>query len=291
MGETPTVVGLLGAPRSGSTIVATHIAQELGGIHVGELHLIWDRLASARLCGCGELVRHCSFWTRVWSRVEGSDIVESVDEARRLWDDAVRVRRLLRPPSPVLVLRFRELMEATYRAVADLARVRVVVDSSKHPGYFRALAGSSLDLRAVQLVRDPRAVAYSWSVAKPDRDRRQGVMERRQPALVAADWIALNLLSAHVGRRFEHFSRARYEDVVRDGTGPLIDQLDLEPTRVEDRTWGHTVAGNPVRHDDAPAALALDRRWVEAMPALSRATVSMATMPLLIAYGYPLRPR
>ena len=50
-----------------------------------------------------------------------------------------------------------------YRAVAEVTGARVVVDASKGPALGQALAGApGIDLRLLNVVRDPRAVAWSW---------------------------------------------------------------------------------------------------------------------------------
>src|SRR5581483_6689119 len=53
-----------------------------------------------------------------------------------------------------------------YAAIRQVSGCSVVIDSSKHPSLAFALGTRrDLNLRVVQMVRDPRAVAYSWTKA------------------------------------------------------------------------------------------------------------------------------
>src|SRR4029077_18987486 len=90
----------------------------------------------------------------------------------RLHADTIRVRytfRLLRekPGAPSHWAALREYAEVAgrlYRAIAAATGARVIVDTSKRTGdaaLLRCLPG--VGPRVLHVVRDPRAVAYSWS--------------------------------------------------------------------------------------------------------------------------------
>ena len=190
----PSVVALVGAPRSGSTAVAEMLAQELNGVHVGELHLLFDRLKDpTRLCGCGAPVVDCEFWAPTWQRVLDTNVVKSLDDALELYDRAARFSSAIRTEESERA-RFARLMAAVYDAISTESGNQLIVDSSKHPMYFRAVQGET-DLSVLHLVRDPRGVAYSWSIAKPDPDKADGKMVKRSPAVVAGEWLVINYLA------------------------------------------------------------------------------------------------
>jgi hypothetical protein len=290
--EQPAVIGVVGAPRSGSTVLGAIAARRTGGFHVGELHLLWDRLAGHRLCGCGAEVAQCPFWTEVWAQVRGTADVDTPQQACDLWAEAVRMRRAF-TGGGTAASRFRALMDATYRSVARISGADTIIDSSKHPGYFRTMAEASTPIRLVHLTRDPRALAFSWSVAKPDPDQPGGAMATRQPAVVAAEWVGLNLLAGQACRRYPDARRVRYEHMVEHG----IDQTIALPTPTgatsagaDDQSWNHTVAGNPLRMtSQADEELRLDRRWEQGLGRRDQAMVVAITGPMLAAYGYRLR--
>ena len=84
------------------------------------------------------------------------------------WVDRARHIPLshLRPVLPGFARRFDEYLEAVERLYAAAAAITgsVVVDLSKRRSTLRLLRCSTrLDVRVVHLVRDSRAVAYSWT--------------------------------------------------------------------------------------------------------------------------------
>ena len=116
--------------------------------------------------------------------------------------------------------RRRELAEYTsyyarlYAAIAEVSGAELVIDSSKHPSLAHCLRWQDgVDLRVLHLVRDSRAVAYSWGrqVRRPDTDR-ESYMTRYSPAVAAAQWNGQNA-AFHLLRGVPVL-RMRYEDFV-----------------------------------------------------------------------------
>jgi hypothetical protein len=191
-----------------------------------------------------------------------------------------------------------------YEAVAAVSGAQVVVDSSKSVPYAHMLSRlPALDVHVVHLVRDPRAVAYSWSRLKavldaPDRAH----MHRRSSSRSAVNWVIANVGAELLGRRRpDRYLRLRYEDVVdrpRESLGrilglvadapsalPLIGErmLALRPT--------HSVKGNPDRFRTGPTELRIDDEWTRLMRPANRRLVTSLTWPFLLRYGYRVRGR
>lgn len=181
--------------------------------------------------------------------------------------------------------------DAMARALAAYADGSVLVDESKSPTYGLLLdRHPDVDLHVLHLVRDPVAVAHSWS-------RLTGVDTR--PAAVAAAWSAWNLsIEALWARRGQRYLRVRYEDVVTAPRAVLTEVAafaGLDPrdvaTVVDDQRvlrmgTVHTVAGNHVRFRTGDVPLVLDQRWRTGMPDDARRTVTRLTTPLRRRYGY-----
>src|SRR5258705_344197 len=105
---------------------------------------------------------------------------------------------------------------SVYRAIADVSGCQTVVDSSKHASLAFCLARrEEIGLRVIHLVRDSRAVAYSWTtkVARPDGDT-GNYMTTYRPARAAAQWNAQNGALQLLARRGTEVLRLRYEDFV-----------------------------------------------------------------------------
>ncbi len=306
------VLYLGGFGRSGSTLVERMLGAAPGWVNVGELVDLARSVAPGdELCGCGTPFSRCPFWSRVGELAFGGWTEQVLGELAGLHRAAARQRHLpglLNPrhvPSSQLIA-LRTSYARVYAAVAEAAGASVVVDASKGPALGQALAGApGIDLRILNVVRDPRAVAWSWNrrVARPHATAGSEEMWRIPARRAGAQWTALQLEVEAIARRGRVPSaRLRYEDFVADPIDSLVAAirplgLPLGPgdlPRIVDGTVelgpSHGLSGNPARFRSGAVALRRDDGWITQMPAADRAVVTALTLPLLKAYGYPTAP-
>ncbi len=194
---------------------------------------------------------------------------------------------------------FRAQRIRLYQAIAAVADADVVIDTTRRPPDLALLLAPSPTLPApptigVQLVRDPRAVAYS------DHHRNKRTPEgmtigAHGPATCSLHWVSWNLASEVLVRRTDGLL-LRYEDAVRDPAGSLERILRRAhypaplPSELLEGTVpcpnDHVLAGNPIRALRRPVRLHLDDEWRRAQPRWERLLVSALTAPLSWRYGY-----
>lgn len=305
-----TVLYIVGAGRSGSTIVDNVIGQIPGYFSAGEVVYFWQRLLiEGRRCGCGQVGSDCEVWSQVIECLDNPDeavaasmVAHARSEMRIRHVPAMLTERGMRRTRRHLGPEYRERLSVLYQAIAAVTDARVVVDSSKFPGYGRVVSDlPNVDARVLHLVRDPRAVAYSWmrKKAQPDTDALAHMMQRRS-RVVAPRWVTANLAAETLWRgESGTYARIRYEDFVADPQttldGALLD-LGLDPLPdniIEDGTvhlgTNHTVSGNPSRFENGNVQLRADDEWKTAMTDRDYRLVSALTWPLLVRYRYPSR--
>ncbi len=306
-----------GEGRSGSTVLAALLGTWPGFVSVGEIRGVWRALDTNERCGCGASFSACPFWTEVGERAFGG--WERIDHRRLIDADArlARHRQIARVLQGRRSRRFgaayAELTDALarlYQAVAGVSDGATIVDSTKDPQYALILRGvPGLDLRLVHLVRDSRAVAFSWAkkgVERPeyaDLPELRGTPMNTQPVRRSAlEWSAKNLILEGLARSLPHL-RVRYEDLFPDARRELPRIVELagdtglaqslreapEPLTSFEALPLHTVGGNRVRFRRGPVELARDEEWRRVMPDRQRNEVTALTLPLLKAYGYPIR--
>ena len=297
------VVYIAGSGRSGSTLVDSVLGQQPGVRSAGEVRYLWQRgVLDDRACGCGEPFSRCPVWQQVMAALPDRTDAPAMVRAEQL---RTRVRSL-----PGLLWRRRRgqplgqeltrILPSVYRAIRDQAAASVVVDSSKLPPYGLLLDDcDDVSLRVVHVVRDPRATAYSWSRSKELPDFGDQRLMQQLPVWKAA--VLWMLWNATVDVAWgQKALRVRYEDFVADPLrqarrigefgGIAVTQDWYRPGPEVMLAPTHSVAGNPSRHRTGWVPVRSDDEWVTRMPRRRAWFVTLLTWPLLLRYGYPLRP-
>jgi hypothetical protein len=299
--------------RSGSTLLERLLGELPGVCPAGELVHLWRRgVINGERCGCGEPFPDCPFWQQVGRAAFGGWDQVDVDRIVRLRARVDRTRLVPLLASPSRWPSFQRALDEyagyylrVYAAIGQVSGCLVVTDSSKHASLAFCLRNSGLDLRVVHIVRDSRAVAYSWSrVVKRPETLTETRMRTYPAASAAARWNVQNAALHLLVRAGTPTLRVRYEDLVGapaatlsdiaafaglPGSGPEYGFLGGSDSseRWADLAAAHTVSGNPMRFASGRVPIRRDARWQTAMPGTQRRVVTAMTLPLMARYGYP----
>lgn len=305
--ESTSVVFVGGYGRSGSTIIDLLLNRVPGIVAVGEFrHLFGRALADNELCSCGKPFRDCEFWSAVLAEAfpKGFDrerIQQAVTNVNRL----VMLPRLRWPRLMTASMRadaqlYRETFAAAYRAVAKISGADVIVDSTKYPIHGWLLSSMpSISLSVMMLVRDPRAVAYSWQRRRlrPEVHWEKREMPRHSIVRSAFAWNISNSITAGLQRHSERYRVQRYEDFIAHPQDELAVVASFalgKPTRLPAQLFDtqphipHTIAGNPVRIGSEQVRVRDDDEW-RTMPLYKRLLVDALCFFGMRRYGYRLR--
>lgn len=302
------VLYIAGVGRSGSTLLERTLGALPGWVNAGELNAIFSRVAlQDQHCGCGTPFSRCPFWQEVGALAFGG-WAEVAPRVAHLQPRVVRQRfvpRLVSGRGDATYLRdLDEYLTAhrrLYTAIATVSGAGTVVDASKSTAQLFALRRlDDLDLRIVNLVRDSRGVASSWSKAglrKPQSPVGEE-MGTYAPHRLALLWAMLQLECTVLGALGPHATRLRYEDLVarpREALEQLLVDLALPTStsalsHVGDRSVqlgpSHGVAGSRSRFTSGRIELEVDDAWRSTLPHGARRVVTAVTLPQLLAYGY-----
>jgi hypothetical protein len=304
--EPITVLYIGGAGRSGSTLLDMLLGNAPSFFSVGEVRFFWEYLArDDLLCGCGMRLRQCEFWSQIYSSLlkQGLDMPHLASLSHHL----NRTRNALWMIGNVprkLIPALSELRQATtalYKLISATSGASVIVDSSKVPSQFAILRQlDEIDLRLLHLVRDGRAVAYSWS-KRPKKELAKtslpATMPRHIPFRSIVTWAVENASIAQLGQklphvviRYEDFSHNPHAEMQRALTALGLDSADannlceadlvLQPT--------HSVGGNPIRFTTREAVIKPDLEWQEKMPRSIKTILWLLAMPMMRHYEYSL---
>jgi Sulfotransferase family len=213
----PQVIYVMGAGRSGSTIVGVTLGNCENVFYAGELDAWLARSGEPQLGGAERI----AFWSAVRDRVNGASELYGREPQQALERSLAlfrvnkwRARRRLRRP-------YRRVAEDLYRAITALTEGKLIVDTSHYPLRARELqALSGLDLYLLYLVRDPESVVASFN--------RRDVSQYMKSTLTTNVYLWLtNLLSVLVFLRQPRDRRifVRYEDFVANPEQTLREVL------------------------------------------------------------------
>ena len=271
------VLYVMGAGRSGSTILGVALGNCDGVCFAGELDKWFARAGTPRRDGA-ELA---AFWAAANERVgDARDVFAGrtgwLERSSALLDPRKRrERRRLRP-------RYREVSQRLYEAVAEVSGDGCVVDTSHYPLRARELkALGGIELYVVLLVRDPHSVVASLG--------RRDVVERRFGALAANAYLWLTyLLSALVYARQPRERRivVRHEELLADPSRTLrrvleLAGVDAAPPDLDALATGVPFHGN--RLLDAPR---VSLRAGESQPGPRRLLTSAVQWPWRLVFRH-----
>ena len=300
------VVYIAGVGRSGSTVLDSVLGNHALIQSVGELsRLSSDAWIQNFYCSCGKRSEDCPFWSAVrqsWCSVNGGVTVQQYNEIQsevenfHQWPSMLRERWKNSRTFQV----YAEQTVLLLKAIQSVSGSAVIVDSSK--AVERALALSlipEIDLRIIQLVRDPRGVVWSHKKAFA-KDLENGLPRdiRSQPAWRAAlYWCRINMHADWLRRRVGPAKSLflRYEDFMLN-TLPVLRTIgsfigiDLENVQQrinegEKLYFDHTIAGNRVRMK-GELKLKYDQEWREKLSPRDQQVTEILTGWLMARYGY-----
>jgi hypothetical protein len=296
-----------GQSRSGSTLLDLLLGQVDGFFSVGELRYIWERgFLENNLCGCGKQFRHCHFWGQVVEETFGSFQRMDIKGLHALWNTVERTwyyslfPYLARIPGyQKKFTAYVQVLSQLYTAIQKVSGAQFIVDSSKKPFHgFLLHATPGIHLHVIHLIRDCRAVGYSWQRRKvrPEIHWKKEYMPIMSPAYSAMDWNLRNGLMDMLKYIARRYTVVQYEALARDPQTTLNNILSylqaktLLPEILErsefDLTVHHTVGGNPMRFQRGRIAVHPDLEWRHNMPTRHRLLTTMLSWPLLVRYGY-----
>jgi len=294
-----------GAGRSGSTLIELILGNMPGFFSVGEIRYFWEYVLEEDLsCGCGEIITSCTFWSKVLREILSHEQID-IQKVAATAQDIDRTRNVLRQmytksrPDQELSS-FVKATERLYEAIALNIDDAIIVDSSKVPSHLFVLANfKKVDLRVIHLVRDPRAVVYSWGKRKKKELADlsgKTYMSQRSISQSIVRWAIENQFTEWFGRKAGRYTLLRYEDFVKDPYTHLLSTLnnvglgENPPSLLKSGeltlTPTHSIGGNPIRFVSNTIRIVPDETWRKGLNPLTQAFISMVLSPWMIRYHY-----
>jgi hypothetical protein len=305
--QPPKVLYIGGTGRTGSTVLGKLLGQFDDVFSCGELTFLWKYgLGQGGRCSCGARLANCEVWSSILRAAFGAeppDPERMVALRRRFWSGHLPL--MLLPGGGRRGLRrleeFPQRIERLYRAIASVTGARVIVDSSKEPHYSYILReATDLPVYFLHLVRDPRAVWYSWH-HRPLEQALDGrvVTEQRGSLRASLYYTVSNTAAEALWASHPRYRLLRYEDFIerpRDTLAAVGELLD-EELPVDDVLHGrrfvvrsaHSAWGNPNRFERGMIELRPEEHWRSELTRGRRIELASLNWPWMRRYGYRAR--
>jgi len=267
MRERKKVVFIAGFGRSGTTLLGNLLGQLDGWFCAGEPgYLLERRILDNSVCSCRQPIGSCQVWRHVvadYADLTEQDVQRAIQKRswfknRHCWYQLTSggkqyIRNMTAPMSAQFARLFFRLTEATGN--------HVIVDTSKMPSHGYLLQQiEGIDLYVVHVIRDPRAVAFSWQKKNKVYDVLDGKARHFPqigPGQCTFAWLWWNITIEFLWGRGKNYQRVRYEDLMEDPKNTLMKIVSMvgEQKKLEFFENDHTVnldglhvfAGNPAR--------------------------------------------
>ncbi len=304
------VLYIAGEGRSGSTLLGRMLGEIPEFVMCGETIVLWSNnwgispLQDA--CACGARLDDCELWGAVLKETELTDTSrEKIVRASTSIFQRRQISSLIEVlfpgkgivPEKILSTKIVEF----YQSIARQTGSGIVVDTSKTATLPLILCRlDEIDLRVVQLVRDSRGVAFSWTkkVVRTGVGKSSVSMRQFSPIHSAIRWTLSHFIIPKLDKRGCPVLRIRYEDLVAQpretlkeildfsGEIPSFESLDFVTSNAVRLEPGHSLLGNPNRTERGWIPLRMDDAWRTQMPTFSKLVTTALSFPLLLRFGY-----
>lgn len=296
-----------GFGRSGSTLLDNVFGQIDEVFSIGELRFIWDRgLQEKQLCGCKKTLYECEIWSKIfkeaYGHIDDEFITYMIDLSQKVDKPKFLLKLILKYDKNYNKLRkaYQNELEKLYIAIHKVTGAKLIVDSSKTPSHgFIINQIESLDVKVLHLIRDLRAVTYSWKKKKirPEITNTQVNMATYSSIRSSIWWSGSNIFTEILGRKSKQVFIRHYESFceypqkfIKDiiNTYPELQQKELGFIKNKEIYFKqtHTVAGNPSRFKLGNIAIRIDDEWHKNIRKRDKILTTLLAWPLLLRYGY-----
>ncbi len=298
------VVYIGGSGRCGSTLLSLLFSEHQSFFDCGEIKNLWARgILEDRKCACGDSFSTCQYWSQVMQSAIGKADSQMASRMNAVVGQTTRyrnyfkLRKASRSGQGYVPEDFLETLGQLYRSISNTSVGKIIVDSSKLAAYARLLMMlPDVDLFYINLIRDPRAVVYSWQKKMKYEPGGTREMDRIGAARASLIWKFAYMTATDVLKEVPGVT-IRYEDLVNDTSGTMRAILSdintwlggsLPVANIENLSWvntSHSLSGNPLRFRKGEG-IKLDANWKTDFRGMDALITTMLCNSEIRRYGY-----
>lgn len=280
------LIYLLGAGRSGTTLLATVLNSHPKIQTIGEMHQFVEHLKEGKQCSCGEEVKDCPFWGNIVN-----DLSFDENDLERL--DTILQRSESHKNIPGLLLgdvkgtdEYLKIQHDIFKSITLNVPNQVLLDSSKYIARYLLLKkGGLFNLKGVYVIRDVRGVINSFG---------KQVQTPKKPIATIVYYSLINFFGQILCWMDKDIVKIKYEDFV---INPV-----LVTSQIHEHVFGeghnnfelpkhyempHIIGGNRMKTSKS-ISIKPDVKWKANMPRDKQILYYILTLPLMLINRYKL---
>lgn len=249
------LIYLLGAGRSGTTLLATLLNNHSQIETLGEMHQLYEFIEEGKKCSCGENLKTCKEWSFSKAFLENNiSEYRNISEKKEAHQNIFRL--LLKNTEDKQYLK---IQEEIFKHIQQERQSKWYVDSSKYIARFLLLKKSQkLNIKGVYIVRDPRGVVHSFQ---------KKVQTSKAPLSALLYYNTINFFGEWVYRKHQDIMKVRYEDLVENPAQTLakiyrhVFEEEIQPEVLPEYfKMPHIVGGNRMKTKQK-IKIKPDKKW------------------------------
>jgi hypothetical protein len=302
------IIFILGAPRSGTTLLSNILNQIENVISVGELHYIWNRgIINNWVCGNNKSFSDEKFWidilsdfstkTAINSQEYSKLDIESINTIRKwsyIYSFSTIEKKIISNFSDYI-----KVLEQLYDSIFKVSDAEIIVDSSKL--FEVALLISMIkkyQIYYLHIIRDPRAVTYSRVFNKKKQITSiDNIIQMGKGITInksIRNWLEMNYFSEKFFKRNQKKYKRIYYEKFSKQPNFYLDQIlkfcnihaenPIKNNIVEIQKPNFAFSGNPVRLIEDKIIISNNMVWKKRMKFWNKIYITLITIFYLKKY-------
>lgn len=282
------IIYLMGAGRSGTTILASLLGASKDILTIGEMHQFLEHIVYDKNCSCGKSLEKCEFWTTIVSDYYEKDI----SELKKMDDYMVAIESHSKIPLSFFKSNDEHVKfhEDFYARITKLKPSKYYLDSAKFISRVLQLRKSDkLNVKIIYLVRDVRGVINSFA---------KNVQTQKNPISTIIYYTMINTAAQIVKWTYpKEILKLKYEDFIENSTDTLdkierfinTDLTDVKYVITHEKyiDMPHIIGGNRLK-SKSKIKLRKDLAWKTNISRRKQVLYYFLTLPLMLLNKYKL---
>ena len=210
---------LLGAGRSGTTLMATVLGNQPKIQAVGEMHQFHEHLSNNKKCSCGQLLEDCVFWKTILNYLD-LELIDLQRNSQKEKHSNILKLMLTRKADKEYIA----LQEDIYRGILNNNSESWVLDSSKYIARYLLLSrGKIFNIKGIYVVRDVRGVINSF---------KKQVQTPKRPLSTILYYVLINSFGQLICWMDKRVIKIKYEDFIKE-PDKMIEKVLAHITQID----------------------------------------------------------